>query len=104
MAVGRATLRCGLIWFWMGLGIVRAVSVLGHVRSFGRVFIGQLVSGTANSGLAMGQAGPVLVFFSFGSSGFIMAAGFGDVALWTFFLQWMVTGVFQDGSILILVW
>ena len=62
MAMGRATMRCGLIWFWMGSGIVRAGSALGHFRWSGRVLIGKLVSGAVGSRLAMGRAGPVLVF------------------------------------------
>ena len=57
MALGRATLRCGLIWFLLGSGIVRAGYVLRHGRSSGRVLIGKLVSGAVDSGLAMGWEG-----------------------------------------------
>ena len=46
----------------MGSGIVRAGSALGHFRWSGRVLIGKLVSGAVGSRLAMGRAGPVLVF------------------------------------------
>ena len=62
MATRRATLRCVLISFCLGSGIVRAGSALGHFRWSGRVLIGKLFSGAVGSGLAMGRAGPVLVF------------------------------------------
>ena len=62
MAAGRATLCCGIIWFGMGLGIMRSRSVLGIVRLSGRLLIGKLVSGSVDRGLEIGRAGLVLVF------------------------------------------
>ena len=60
MATRRATLRCVLISFCLGSGIVRAGSVLGHVRLPGIVLNGQLVSEVVNTRLEMGRAGTVL--------------------------------------------
>ena len=61
-AAGRAMLLCGLIWIWLGSGIVRSGSVLGRVMLSGRISIGSLESRAVNSGLAMGRAGPGLFF------------------------------------------
>ena len=61
MVAGRATLHCSLIWFCLVSGIVRAGSVLVHVRSSGRVSIGNV--------LVIGRADTGLVFSLLGASG-----------------------------------
>ena len=55
-------MNCGIIWLWLGSGILRARSILGHVRLSGRVSIESLGSGDVNSRLAMGWSGMGLVF------------------------------------------
>ena len=75
MAERRATLRCGLIWFWLGLGIVQAGSVLGHVRSLGRVSIRHM--------LVMGWAETGMVFSLLGASGLCWLQS-SDLALWNY--------------------
>ena len=93
MAALQATLRCGLIWIRLSLGIVWSGYFLGWVRLLGRYLIVSLGGGYVDSWLAMGRTGMGLVFFRFGASGFDTAAGFGDVALWNYFLWWPRTGV-----------
>ena len=80
MAVGRATLRCGLIWIHMGSGDIWNGSILGWVRLSGRVLIGALDGGVVNSELAMGQAGTGPSFCIFGVSRISMAAAQEDCA------------------------
>ena len=59
---GRATLRCGHVYIRLGLGIVRAGSVLGWVRFSRRVSIESLSIGAVSRGLVILRDGPDQVF------------------------------------------
>ena len=62
MAAGRDTIRCGLVWIWLGSGILESRSVLGRVISLGQLPIGSLGGGSVDRGLAMGREGLGMVF------------------------------------------
>ena len=85
MVTGWVTLRCDLIWIWLGTGGVRAGYIVGQVRLSVPVSIGELGGGSVNSGLAMGWSGTGPGFFWFGASSLSMSVGFDNAVLWYFF-------------------
>ena len=62
MAVGRDTMRCGIVYLWLVLGIVQSRSGMWWVMLSGRFSVGSLVVGAVDSGFGMGWAGPGMVF------------------------------------------
>ena len=73
MAAEWVTLQCGHIWLRLGSGGMRAISVLGRVRSSGKVLIGPLGGEAVNSGIGMGRPGTGPSFHRFSASGFSVA-------------------------------
>ena len=69
-----------------------------------RVFIGFLYGGAIDGGLEIGRVGTGPGFRWFIASGFLMADGFRNAALWTFFLWLMAVGGLRARFVLICVW
>ena len=87
MAVGRDTMRCGIVYLWLVLGIVQSRSGMWWVMLSGRFSVGSLVVGAVDSGFGMGWEAFGHGFCHFGGSGFTLEVSFVDVALWYFFFQ-----------------
>ena len=104
MVMGQVTLRCDLIWIWLGTGGVRAGYIIGQVRLLVPVSIGELGGGSVNSGLAMGWSGTGPGFF--GSVRLVYQCQWGLTMLCcgTFFLRWMGAGGLRSGYVLGRIW
>ena len=67
-----------------------SASIIGWVRSLGKVLIEALGDGAIDIRLLMGRTGNGPGFCLFGVSRIYMEAGFGNIVLCPFFLWWMV--------------